>query len=84
MIQGVFSDDPQRQLDATTKFRKLLSKEKNPPIEKVIECNVVPRFVEFLRGEHSMLQVSHSMFEFFLSGTNLSNLWFNSSKRLGL
>ena len=57
MISGVFSDDPERQLDATTKFRKLLSKEKNPPIEKVIECGVVPRFVQFLRGGHSMLQV---------------------------
>ena len=57
MIAGVFSDDPDRQLDATTKFRKLLSKEKNPPIERVIECGVVPRFVEFLRGDHAMLQV---------------------------
>lgn len=57
MISGVFSDDPDRQLDATTKFRKLLSKEKNPPIEKVIECGVVPRFVEFLRNGQSMLQV---------------------------
>jgi hypothetical protein len=60
MISGVFSEDPERQLDATTKFRKLLSKEKNPPIEKVIECRVVPRFVQFLREGHSMLQVSAS------------------------
>ena len=50
MIAGVMSDNLDAQLDATTKFRKLLSKEKNPPIERVIACGVVPRFVEFVEA----------------------------------
>ncbi|PWN19014.1 putative SRP1-importin alpha [Microstroma glucosiphilum] len=56
MIQGVMSENLDAQLDCTTKFRKLLSKERSPPIDKVIGCGVVPRFVEFLRSPHSPLQ----------------------------
>eukprot|EP00005_Dracoamoeba_jomungandri_P012752 CAMPEP_0174268254 /NCGR_PEP_ID=MMETSP0439-20130205/36738_1 /TAXON_ID=0 /ORGANISM="Stereomyxa ramosa, Strain Chinc5" /LENGTH=610 /DNA_ID=CAMNT_0015356307 /DNA_START=51 /DNA_END=1879 /DNA_ORIENTATION=+ len=57
MIAGVSSDQPQRQLEATTQFRKLLSIEKNPPIAEVIATGQVPRFVEFLsRDDHPKLQ----------------------------
>jgi len=57
MIKKIYSDEIEDQLDATTKFRKLLSKERNPPIEEVINCGVIPRLVEFLKSQQSLLQV---------------------------
>lgn len=49
MVQGVWSEDPQLQLEATMQFRKLLSIERSPPIEEVISQGVIPRFVQFLQ-----------------------------------
>ncbi|KAH6762485.1 importin alpha isoform 4 [Perilla frutescens var. hirtella] len=48
MVQGVWSNDANAQLEATTQFRKLLSIERSPPIDEVIKAGVIPRFVEFL------------------------------------
>ncbi|XP_030544907.1 importin subunit alpha-1a-like [Rhodamnia argentea] len=51
MVAGVWSNEKPMQLEATTQFRKLLSIERSPPIEEVIQSGVVPRFVEFLMRE---------------------------------
>ncbi|KAD3337696.1 hypothetical protein E3N88_33216 [Mikania micrantha] len=58
MVAGVYANDNNLQLEATTQFRKLLSIERSPPIEEVIQSGVVPRFVEFLmREDFPQLQV---------------------------
>ena len=56
LLEQLRSSDIEQQLQSTIKFRKYLSKEKNPPIEQVVKCNIIPRFVEFLSSAHSVLQ----------------------------
>ncbi|KAH8274537.1 hypothetical protein KR044_008087, partial [Drosophila immigrans] len=50
MIQMLYSDKESDQLEATQTFRKLLSRDPNPPIEEVIQKDIVPQFVTFLRN----------------------------------
>lgn len=50
------SADAHLQLEATIRFRKLLSMERNPPIAEVIGAGVVPRLVQLLQcHEHDLL-----------------------------
>ncbi|KAL9263460.1 Importin subunit alpha-1-like protein [Drosera capensis] len=51
LVAGVNSDNLNSQFEATTQFRKLLSIERSPPIDEVIQSGVVPRFVQFLVRE---------------------------------
>jgi importin subunit alpha-1 len=50
MTNEVMSNSLPMQLKGTIEFRKILSKERNPPVDQVIECNVIPCFVRFLSG----------------------------------
>nr|GMD60908.1 importin subunit alpha-2-like [Ipomoea batatas] len=57
MVAAACSNDANLQFEATTQLRKLLSIERNPPIEEVIQSGVVSRFVEFLaRDDYHQLQ----------------------------
>ena len=44
----IMTNDPELMLKATQYFRRQLSIERNPPIQKVIELGIVPKFVQFL------------------------------------
>ncbi|KAL8563158.1 Importin subunit alpha-6 [Nucella lapillus] len=53
MVKALYSDILAEQEMATQKFRKLLSREPNPPIDEVIQSGIIPRFVHFLQTEDS-------------------------------
>lgn len=47
---------PEQQIIGTVAVRKLLSIEKNPPIQEVIDSGLVPKFIEFLDSNKPQLQ----------------------------
>jgi len=51
IISGIQGHEPSVQFSATQQCRKLLSRERQPPIDDIISAGVVPRLVEYL--EHA-------------------------------
>jgi len=48
IIAGVQSSDSDSQFAATQSCRRMLSRERKPPIDDVVQAGVLPRLVEFL------------------------------------
>ncbi|KAI8874070.1 ARM repeat-containing protein [Ramicandelaber brevisporus] len=55
MLEEIYSSNVDQQLQAATLFRKLLSKERQPPIGEIIATGVVPRLVELLGSQHQLV-----------------------------
>ncbi|ODV98330.1 hypothetical protein PACTADRAFT_83624 [Pachysolen tannophilus NRRL Y-2460] len=57
MMEQITSSEFDNQLAATVKFRQILSREHNPPIDLVIQSGVVPILVELMKDQRELLQL---------------------------
>jgi hypothetical protein len=69
LVAAVNGTDVQKQLEAVTHFRKLLSIERLPPIEEVIATGVVPTLIRFLKNH----QYPNLQFEAAWAVTNIAS-----------
>lgn len=51
IINGINSNDSSKQVMATQGARKMLSRERNPPIDAIIEAGMVAPLIRFLDRE---------------------------------
>ena len=56
IVQNAKSNDPSVQMNAVQQARKLLSSERNPPIDDLIDSGILPILVECLRSPNVNLQ----------------------------
>uniref|UniRef100_A0A914YQJ9 Uncharacterized protein n=1 Tax=Panagrolaimus superbus TaxID=310955 RepID=A0A914YQJ9_9BILA len=68
IVAQAHSEDPDTQMAAVTQTRKLLSSDRNPPIDDLIESGILPILVKCLRSTNATLQ-----FEAALALTNIAS-----------
>ncbi|NWI60448.1 IMA5 protein, partial [Calyptomena viridis] len=57
IVEAVNGNNPKLQLLATQATRRILSRQKDPPINQIIELGIIPRMVEFLsHADNAALQ----------------------------
>ncbi len=56
LLAAMMSDDPAAQYKGTLEIRKLLSKEKDPPVREVLSAAVLPRLITLLATGDEKLQ----------------------------
>jgi len=60
IVSAIRGLDADRQYLATRALRQMLSKEKNPPIQKVVETGLVPDLVKFLSSAYALTRDPHN------------------------